>query len=230
MKIITLKKVKSTEDYLRKFLKKQQNTREDLIVIAETQTDGRGTKGRTFSSLKGGIYLSYLKFHNALPAKNAFIINKNFSVAVVKTLKSFGIDGKIKWPNDIYVNGKKICGMLINNSLVGDYIDYTILGIGLNVNNEIPAELLDIAVSLKDVLGKEIDLNTVIATFVYNLLNFEKVDLYARYSMVLGEKIKVLPRNSEPYFAVCKDILPDGRLLLTDGKILTAEEVSVRLD
>ncbi len=230
MKIVTLKSVSSTEDYIRKILKKQQKTREDVVVIAETQKKGRGTKGRSFSSLKGGVYMSCVHFYSGLPAAKAFEINKNISVAVVKTLLSFGVEAKIKWPNDIYVNGKKICGMLINNSLVGDFVDYTVLGIGINVNNDIPEDLKDIAISLKQVLGRNIDEKSVAATFLYNLQNPEKVDLYARYSLVLGKKIKVFPQNGEPYCVVCEEVLPDGRLKLSDGRILTSEEVSVKTD
>lgn len=230
MRLITLKKTTSTEDYVRKFLKKQQKSRSDLIVVAKTQTKGRGTKGRSFSSETGGLYLSILKFHFGLKATDAFKINKDISVAVVKTLLAFGVKAAIKWPNDIYVDDKKICGMLINNSFSGDYVDYTVAGIGINVNNPIPDDLADIAVSMGQVLGKKVNLDAVTATLVYNLLNPEKVGLYARYSMILGKKIKVIPYGKEPYFAVATEILPDGRLKTDDGTVLTAEEVSIRLD
>lgn len=230
MEVITLKTVSSTEDYIRKLLNKQRNTREDLAVIAQVQKKGRGTKGRTFSSQKGGAYMSYLHFYHAFPAEKVFEINKNIAVAVVKTLLSFGVESAIKWPNDVYVNGKKICGMLINNAFSGDFIDYTILGIGINVNNDIPEDLTDIAISLKQILGRTVDEKTVIATLLYNLQNPEKVDLYARYSMILDKKIKVIPLDGEPYFDVAKEILSDGRLKLKSGKILTAEEVSIRTE
>lgn len=230
MEIITLKTVSSTEDYIRKLLKKQCKTREDLAVIAQVQKKGRGTKGRTFSSQKGGAYMSYLHFYHAFSAEKVFEINKNIAVAVVKTLLSFGVESGIKWPNDIYANGKKICGMLINNAFFGDCIDYTILGIGINVNNDIPEDLTDVAISLKQILGKSIDEKTVIATLLYNLQNPEKVDLYARYSLILGKKIKVIPLDGEPYFDVAEEILSDGRLKLASGQVLTAEEVSIRTE
>lgn len=230
MKIVALKTTSSTEDYIRKMLKKQQRLREDTVVIAKVQKKGRGTKGRSFSSQKGGVYMSCLHFYNAFPSEKAFEINKNIAVAVVKTLLSFGAEAGIKWPNDIYVNGKKICGMLINNVFCGDYVDYTILGIGINVNNEIPEDLKDIAISLKQILGRNVDEKSVVATLLYNLQNPEKVDLYARYSMILGKKVKVVPLDGEPYFDVAEEILPDGRLKLANGKILTAEEVSIRTE
>lgn len=228
MKIITLKRVSSTEDYIRKILKKQQKTREDAVVIAQVQKNGRGTKGRDFSSLKGGVYLSYLRFHDGFKAADAFKLNEGFSVAVVKTLLAFGIKSGVKWPNDVYASGKKISGMLINNCVKGEYLDYTIVGIGVNVNNEIPSDLADIAISVKQIVGEDCDLGVFTATLILNLENLEEVDLYARYSIVLGKKIKVVPVNGEPYFTVAEKILDDGRLLCSDGKVLSSEEVSVR--
>ncbi len=230
MKIIYLNKTTSTEDYVKKRLKKQQKTREDLFVIAKTQTGGRGTKGRSFSSQEGGLYLSFLHFYDNFPAKEAFNVNKAISMAVVKTLLSYGVKSGIKWPNDVYAEGKKICGMLITNAFTGESVDYTITGIGVNVNNDLPKDLSEIATSVKAVLGKQVDLKSVTATLIYNLLNPEKGDLYARYSIVLGKKVKVIPLGGEPYFSVAKEILPDGRLKLINGTILTAEEVSLRLD
>lgn len=228
MKIIILKKVSSTEDYIRKILKKQQKTREDAVVVAQVQKKGRGTKGRDFSSLKGGVYLSYLRFHDGFKAADAFKLNEGFSVAVVKTLLAFGVKSGLKWPNDVYALDKKICGMLINNCVDGEDLDYTIVGIGVNVNNEIPSDLADIAISVKQILGENCDLDAFTATLIFNLANLEEVDLYARYSIVLGKKIKVIPITGEPYFTVAEKILDDGRLLCSDGKILSAEEVSVR--
>ncbi len=230
MKIISLKKTTSTLDYVQKFIKKQSKIREDLIIVAEMQLHGRGTKNRHFSSPKGGMYLTFLHYHNLMLAKNAFDITKILSLAAIKTLLSFGVNAGIKWPNDIYVNGKKIGGMLITNSFNGDFIDYTIAGIGINVNNDLPEELQDIAISVKQVLGKKIDLKTFIATFIYNLQNPENVGLYDRYLIVLGKKVKVIKPNGDTYFATVSGVLQDGRITLDNGDILTAEEVSIRLD
>ncbi len=228
MKILFAKKLSSTEDYIRKVLKKQLKTREDFTVVAGVQTKGHGTKGRAFSSNEGGAYLSFVKFYDDFCAKDAFKINQKISLAVVKTLLAFNVDAKIKWPNDIYANDKKICGMLINNSFSGENVDYTVCGIGVNVNNEIPKDLSDIAVSVKEITGKEVDLKSFVFTLLYNLEHTEEVGLYARYSMILGRKIKVCPILGQPFFATAEKITDDGRLLLSDGRTLCAEEVSVR--
>ncbi len=228
MKIIFVKKISSTEDYIRKLLKKLIKTREDTAVIASVQTKGKGTKGRAFSSNIGGVYLSFVKFYDKFPAKDAFKINQKISVAVVKTLRAFNVRAKIKWPNDIYAENKKICGMLINNSLSEKYVDYTVCGIGVNVNNGIPDELKDIAISVNEITGTKADLKSFVFTLLYNIENTEEVGLYARYSMIFGRKIKVCPLNGEPFIATAEKVSDDGRLLLSDGRALCAEEVSLK--
>ena len=228
MQIIKLKKTRSTQDYIKKLVKKQRNTREDLFVVSAQQTGGKGTKGRLFSSNKGGVYLSYLHFHTGKKASCAFEINKTTSLAVIKTLLAFGVKAGIKWPNDIYVNGKKICGMLIENTLVGEYLDYSIIGIGLNVNNALEEELAPIATTIKKVTGKEVNLESVLFTLIYNLQNPEKVSLYDDYLLFLGQKISVISRDGTTFTDIIDGVLEDGRLLLKSGKILTAEEISIR--
>ncbi|MBQ4586606.1 MAG: biotin--[Clostridia bacterium] len=228
MQIIKLKKTRSTQDYIKKLVKKQRNTREDLFVVSAQQTGGKGTKGRSFSSNKGGVYLSYLHFHTGKKAPCAFEINKTTSLAVIKTLLAFGVKAGIKWPNDIYVNGKKICGMLIENTLVGEYLDYSIIGIGLNVNNALEEELAPIATTINKVTGKEANLESVLFTLIYNLQNPEKVSLYDDYLLFLGQKISVISRDGTTFTDIIDGVLEDGRLLLKSGKILTAEEISIR--
>ncbi|MBR2933197.1 MAG: biotin--[Clostridia bacterium] len=228
MQIIKLKKTRSTQDYIKKLVKKQRNTREDLFVVSAQQTGGKGTKGRSFSSNKGGVYLSYLNFHTGKKASCAFEINKTTSLAVIKTLLAFGVKAGIKWPNDIYVNGKKICGMLIENTLVGEYLDYSIIGIGLNVNNALEEELAPIATTINKVTGKEANLESVLFTLIYNLQNPEKVSLYDDYLLFLGQKISVISRDGTTFTDIIDGVLEDGRLLLKSGKILTAEEISIR--
>lgn len=228
MQIIKLKKTRSTQDYIKKLVKKQRNTREDLFVVSAQQTGGKGTKGRSFSSNKGGVYLSYLHFHTGKKASCAFEINKTTSLAVIKTLLAFGVKAGIKWPNDIYVNGKKICGMLIENTLVGEYLDYSIIGIGLNVNNALEEELAPIATTINKVTGKEANLESVLFTLIYNLQNPEKVSLYDDYLLFLGQKISVISRDGTTFTDIIDGVLEDGRLLLKSGKILTAEEISIR--
>lgn len=92
---------------------------EDLVVTAVRQTGGMGTKGRSFASEAGGVYLTRLTFYKNFPASDAFKIMAGASVAVCRTVEKFGLVPCIKWPNDVYVADKKICGILIENTFSG---------------------------------------------------------------------------------------------------------------
>ena len=153
--ILRFERLPSTNDHAKSLRGEKKN----LTVVAKEQTGGRGTKGRSFSSEKGGLYVSVLTFYESLSARNAFSIMASAATAVCKTLEKFGITPKIKWPNDIYVSDKKICGILIENTFSGALIDNSVVGIGINVNNRLPEELLSIATTAKDVLRKELDLS-----------------------------------------------------------------------
>ena len=224
MKIIILDEVDSTNDYIERYIKGG----EDVAVAAKAQTKGRGTKGRSFVSDEGGLYVSVLKFYYNLPADRAFSIISDTAVAVVKTLSAFGISAKIKWPNDIFVDGKKICGILTESALTGDIVDHSVIGIGINLNNDIPPELADIAVSAKRILNKQVDIKAVLFTLLYNLEQKQEVDLYARYSCVLGQSITVFKPDGSSFSAIAEEILPDGRLKLCGGEVLTSAEIKIK--
>jgi BirA family biotin operon repressor/biotin-[acetyl-CoA-carboxylase] ligase len=186
-------KIGSTNEYA----KSQRCRRENLLVIAEKQTGGKGTKGRSFSSNAGGVYLSKLTFYEDFKACDAFKIMTNAAVAVCKTLQAFGFDPKIKWVNDIYVNDKKICGILIENVFSGDKISSSVVGIGLNVYNELPQELSAIATTMQKESGKLFSVEDVRETLVKELANAYGIDEYRAYlgymgsgaSVIFGEKI-----------------------------------------
>lgn len=219
-----LQKVNSTNLYAEKFIKRKQNA----IVRAEMQTQGAGTKGRSFISEKGGIYLTKVKFHEFLPVSNAFKVMVNSAMAVVATLNAYGINAGIKWPNDIIVNGKKICGILIKNGFCGDLVEYSLIGIGLNVNNDIVPEISDIATSVSKVLGKQIDENGVFFTLMQNLEQQFSVEDYKKMNLLLNKKITVI-RGKKTFNGVAVDVLQDGRLLLDSGEILSAGEIDLKI-
>jgi len=221
MKIIILDEVTSTNDYVRRYIEGG----ETVAVAAKKQTKGRGTKGRSFISDEGGLYVSILRFYDNLKAENAYSIISDTAVAVVKTLSAFGVETKIKWPNDIYYKGKKMCGILTESMIYGDGIVYSVTGIGINVNNEIAPEIADIAVSAKQAAGKDLPIDRVLATLLYNLEQKQEAGLYARYSCVLGRRIAVVCPSGEAFEAVADAILPDGRLQLKGGRVLTGEEI-----
>ncbi len=220
MRIISLESIDSTNNYLKRI-----KSEEDLVVTADVQTGGRGSKGRSFSSSAGGIYVSSLR-HFPCKTKDSFSIMENAAMAVVRTLETFGIDAGIKWPNDIMVNGKKICGILIENTFEGDMVSTSIVGIGLNVNNDLPEELANTAVSMKQLLGKSQDKKIIRDKLIENMFCSYSWQEYVENSIVLGKKILVKAQE-KTYEAIAKDILSNGNLLLEGGSQLSAAEVSI---
>lgn len=211
----------STNDYC-----EARDFDEDEVIIAREQTGGKGTKGRSFSSPRGGVYLSLVRI-NPCKAANAFSIMITSCMAVVKTLESYGVSAGIKWANDVYVNGKKICGILIKNVFEGDNVKKSVTGIGVNVNNEIPDDLKNIAVNLKSIIG-EVDINEFYKRLIENLYKNYAIEEYRSLSLVLNKKITVI-ENGETYEAVAADISDDGNLVLENGHKLAYGEVTIRL-
>ncbi len=105
------------------------------VILAENQTNGRGQRSLKWQSAKGKNILSsfIFEFHELDP-QFLFRINAFVSIAILDFLKSHDIEAQIKWPNDILVDSKKICGILVENKLVGNVLQYSIAGFGLNVN------------------------------------------------------------------------------------------------
>ena len=223
MKIIELEVTESTNDEVKKYW----DLGEDIAVFARRQTGGRGTKGRSFASPEGGIYISFIKHYRGLKAEKAYEVTEDISLSVALTLRAFGVKAEIKWPNDVYVGKKKICGMLTQNEIKNGYVEKTLCGVGINVNNDLPIELDGIATSLKKELGREVDLKSVLFTLVFNLEKFQNVELYPSFSCVAGKKVKVFEPQKEAYEEMVDEILPDGRLKLANGKILSVAEIKL---
>lgn len=226
MKIIELEEVDSTNEFL-----KRGGFTEEVIVTAKRQTAGRGTKGRSFISEDGGLYISTLRFYDNFPACDAFRIMVNCSVAVCRTLEKFGVPAVIKWSNDVLVGGKKICGTLIENTFSNGYITRSIVGSGINVNNEIPPEIKDIAVSMREFAGKTFDLGKVRSALVENMQKNYSVDEYRSYIDWFGREVVLRTGDGEKKVTAL-GVTDDGRLLVGwRGNMLeiSSAEVSLRL-
>ncbi|NJE00214.1 biotin--[acetyl-CoA-carboxylase] ligase [Thermococcus sp. LS1] len=214
-KIVHLPEVDSTNEYAKLIA---LNEPEGTVVVADRQTAGKGRKGRTWASPEGGLWMSVILKPEAEPKhlpKLVFI----GALAVVDTLWKFGIEAGIKWPNDVWINGRKICGVLTEGR-IGEFV---ILGIGLNVNNEIPEELKGMATSMKAVLGRRAELDEVLRVLIERLDGWYTVFLEGRYgeiisavrerSLVLGREVKVIEEGIE-LVGKAVDIDDDGALIL----------------
>lgn len=226
MKIIELDEVDSTNEFCKRY-----KTQEDIIVTAKRQSGGKGTKGRSFLSEDGGLYISVMRRFNNFAAGKAFEIMIDGCVAVCKTLENFNIPARIRWANDVLVGDKKICGTLIENTFSGGYITRSIVGSGINVNNNLAPEIESIATSMKKYLNKTLDLDTVREEFIKNFSNKYSVSDYKKYIDWLNKPVKIITENEEKIVTAI-DVLEDGRLAVDDGgKILkiSSGEVSLRL-
>jgi len=143
----------STMDAARELAKKGAG--EGTIVIAEAQAHGRGRLSREWLSPKGGIYFTLILRPRISPAY-APRINLMASVAVATTIKKlFGLNAELKWPNDVLIEGRKVCGILAEMDAEMDVVNFVNVGIGINANTSV-LQFAKTATSLKDVLGREI--------------------------------------------------------------------------
>lgn len=143
-----------------------QGASEGTLVVAERQTGGRGRLGREWSSPAGGLWLSLI-LRPALAPNQAARLTLLAAVAMVDSIKAVtGLSVGIKWPNDLLLDGRKLCGILMEMSADMDQIAWVVVGIGLNANlnmSELPPELVDRATTIQNELGRPIDRNALIA-------------------------------------------------------------------
>lgn len=170
MNIVKLKTVSSTNTYLKE-LSENRDLEEGTVVAAEEQTSGKGQRGNSWESEpEKNILCSMLLFPDFLPIKENFLLSEIIALAVKKTLDMHTENIVIKWPNDIYRDEKKIAGILIENELLGSQYSKSIIGIGININQDFFNENVPNAVSLKQITNFEFDLNTLLRELIDNIL------------------------------------------------------------
>lgn len=211
---------------------------EGTAVIADAQSAGRGTRGRAFFSPQGGVYLSVILRPTGM---DGCLITSCAAVAVARAIERLcPLKIQIKWVNDLYVNGKKLCGILTEAGFAPDNtIDYVVLGIGVNVAAvDFPPDIAAVATSLGNE-GCEIDRNALIAAVLeeweaaYTTIGSGAFLAESRErSCVLGRQIAVV-RGNDCFQAIATDINDRGHLLVqkSDGEqiALLSGEVSIRI-
>ena len=144
---------------------------EGFVIAAEKQTAGRGRLGRSFESPEGGLYLSMLLYPECRPEETA-TLTPCAAVAVSRAVeKVCKVSPGIKWPNDLQINGKKLCGILTESSICRGR-RYVIIGIGINVNTdiaELPEELRGLATSVFSETGKHTDIEALTKELIFEL-------------------------------------------------------------
>ncbi|MFH1382697.1 MAG: biotin--[acetyl-CoA-carboxylase] ligase [Chloroflexota bacterium] len=225
-RVLYFPSVTSTNDVARQ--EAQQGAPEGTAVIADEQTAGKGRLKRTWLTPKGNVAVSIV-FRPALSHLSSFIMLA--SLAVVHTIKSVtGVVAQIKWPNDVLINGKKVCGILIESDVRGDKVNFAVVGIGINVNLSLAdfPEVRATATSLSDESGRNVSRSSVIRCL---LVEIEKLYLvlssggpiYEEWRgnlVTLGQQVRV--RSGETvYEGTAESVARDGSLLLrgSDGSL-----------
>lgn len=212
------------------------------VIIADSQSGGRGRYGRPFfSPKKSGIYMS-LFLRPSLKAEQALMITSCAAVAVAEAIeKLYPVNVQIKWVNDLYVNQRKVCGILTEAGIgfENGQLDYVVIGIGVNTGAvTFPKDLAPIATSLENETGIAVSRNRLIAEILNSLESrFETMtdgsflQESRRRSILLGREILVISAN-ETYPAKAIDIDSHGFLIAetANGRVsLNSGEVSIRL-
>ena len=215
---------------------------EGTLALAEFQSAGRGRLGRSWEVPEGTSVMMSILLRPKFEPQYAPTLTLVMGMAVAKAVKNLGFDVSIKWPNDVVVSHKKICGIITEMGVRDGKIDYAVIGVGINVNiKEFPEEMVDKATSLYLESGKEFDRSQIpglvmeafekyyekfAATCDLSGLKEEYESILANYN----QPVRVLAK--EPYEGVARGITDGGELLVekTDGTIVavSAGEVSVR--
>ena len=212
------------------------------LVVSKVQTGGRGRLGRRWGSPAGGLWMS-LVLRLGISTEVAPRITQTAAVGVARALRELGVEAEIKWPNDLLVKGRKICGILAESSVEsvpvaakkvgqgeGRRVDFVVLGVGLNANLD-PEDLgvpQDEAATLRSELGRDVDLLALLDSLLSHL-DFElgRIDDFAAIldgwralNCTLGERVRVR-RFGEVLEGEALDLGPEGALLLktSDGVV-----------
>jgi BirA family biotin operon repressor/biotin-[acetyl-CoA-carboxylase] ligase len=223
--VISFESVPSTIDVAGRLA--AEGADEGTVVVAESQSGGRGRLGRKWSSPRGaGIWTSII-LRPSIPPHDAPKLTLLTAVAITTVLqKCYGIEARIKWPNDVVVARRKICGALTELVAEQDAVRYAIISFGLNVNqtkSRFPAEVADIATSMRIETGKRHDRPEV---FRHILRELDKVyerfrqdsgaailDRWRELSCTLGRKVAIRLRD-ESVEGIARDLADDGSLII----------------
>lgn len=188
--LIHLTETNSTNLDLYQRLQQRPTLPEGTVVYTDTQTAGRGQRGNSWESEPNrNLTFSILLKPKHIDVSRQFIISEIVSVGILNILERFAPGFSIKWPNDIYWNNKKIAGILIENDLMGHHIEHSIIGIGININQEYFLSSAPNPVSLKQITGKESVLSTLLSACLNRIEELYESDDYSSVSQRYRDKL-----------------------------------------
>lgn len=229
-KVHTFEEVNSTNEEAKKLA--DEGAKEGTVVIAEMQKKGKGRLNREWVSPKGGLWLSII-LRPDFGSEEASKITMMAGVAAVESIIYPGLDARIKWPNDVLINGKKICGILTEMRSHNKNVDYVVLGLGINANfdlEELPEQIRGSATSLRYELGKDVNIQGLLQQIIkevdyyYDILKSGKsnkiVGIWKKQCDTLGRNVRIITQN-ETIEGIALDIDDKGALAVRagDGKI-----------
>lgn len=212
-----------------------KGVKEGTVVLAETQTKGRGRLGRAWHSPKyKGLYFSLI-LRPKISLDRASIITLLAGVSICEAIKEvLGLELQIKWPNDILMHNKKLGGILTEVKAEVDEVNFIIIGVGLNINND-SKSLISGSISLKEIKDGELSRLNILQEILYRLeLNYqilEKkgakpiIDKWRQFAITLGRRVKVYS-HKEHLEGEAFDIDVDGGLLLRNDSGITHKVLS----
>jgi len=234
MYLVKLNAIDSTNSYLRQ-LAKDKDLGKWAVVTSDFQSMGRGQKGAVWQSERGkNMICSILVRLTDFKAKDQFLLNCAVSLGIFNALIKFDLPKlKIKWPNDIMSVSKKLGGILIENTLVGDEINQSIIGIGINVNQHTFSKDLPLAVSVKQLTGKDLDRDVLLQEILVSIQGqFELIfqrkydELLQSYDQHLFRKNKAHmfeDKEGHRFMGVIKGVSQKGLLLVENQEeVVTA--------
>jgi BirA family biotin operon repressor/biotin-[acetyl-CoA-carboxylase] ligase len=223
--IIFLREVDSTNDLAKELA--GYGAVEGTVVVAETQTTGRGRLGREWFSPVGGLWFSVV-LRPALKPEGAVRLVFVACLAVAEVLRElYGLKSETKWPNDVLVKGRKVCGMLTEMNTTGEKVNYVIVGVGVNANFDVkktlPEGLWDSATALEAELGRKVRLEELFRALLEKLEDvydqFLKegfnpiLDKWKTYAGFLGYRVDVT-NETEKFSGLALDVDNEGALVL----------------
>ncbi len=229
---IKVKKVASTNDHLKK-LTIEKDLPEGYVVVTNYQKNGRGQEESYWESAPGdNLTISLLLRPTFLLAENIFMVSKVISLGIISYLIKLDKCFTIKWPNDIYYCNKKLGGILIENQLLGNKLNFTIVGIGININQEVFKSNAPNPISLKNIFSKNFDLNECLNDILtqigiwYNVLNnglTDKINKTYFAHLYRNNSYYEYKAENRIFKAQIKSVDNDGKITMetTDGLLRT---------
>jgi len=231
---IFLNEVESTNNYANQLVLSKA-AEHGTVVLAQHQKKGRGQQGNSWESEPGkNLLVSFILFPLFLPAARQFQLSKIASLALVDFLETETKQVSIKWPNDIYIQNNKVAGILIENSVMGNHLSSAIIGIGLNLNQEEFVSDAPNPVSLKQITGKDYNIEDVafeIADHLnkwYKLLEngeFDDIESVYLNQLFRVNEWAVFTKNGKQFEARITGIGEYGQLILEDRNGVISEHM-----